>query len=87
MQNFSANSYRGRISEIRGGAISGSDSGTDYGEPEAKKRAFDVSPYRHYSSVDKELILSTVERIHKMTGYPVRFILKQMGISSSTYYP
>ena len=43
-------------------------------------------PYRHYRSEEKELILSSVERVQEMVGAPVEVILDHLGIPPATYY-
>ncbi len=76
----------GRNVKVRGGETSRSDSGTEHGEPGAKKGAFGIAPYRHYSSEEKELILASIERVQEMTGAPVKVILDHLGLPLTTYY-
>ena len=76
----------GRSAEVRIGKAPGSDSRTEYGESGAKKGAMGIAPYRHYSSKEKELILSSVERVQEMVGVPVEVILDHLGIPPATYY-
>ena len=76
----------GRNAEVRVGETSCGDSGTEHGEPGTKKGALGVASYRHYGREEKELILTSVERVHKMVGAPVEVILPHLGISRATYY-
>jgi putative transposase len=76
----------GRSAEVRIGETPCSDSRTEYGESGAKKRAMGITPYRHYSSEEKELILASIERIQQMTGVPVKVILDHLEFPSTTYY-
>ncbi len=76
----------GRNSKVRGGETSCSGSRTEHGESGAKKRAIGITPYRHYSSEEKELILSSVDRVQEMTGAPVKVILDHLGLPLATYY-
>jgi transposase InsO family protein len=77
---------RGRNAKVRIGETSHSDSRAEHGESGAKKRAIGIAPYRHYSSEEKELILTWVERVQQMTGAPVEVILDHLGIPPATYY-
>jgi transposase InsO family protein len=45
-----------------------------------------IEPYRHYNSEEKELILTSVERVQEMIGAPVRVILDHLGLPPATYY-
>ena len=76
----------GRSSKVRIGETPHSDSGTEHGEPGAKKGAMDIAPYRHYSSEEKELILASVESVQEMIGAPVKVILDHLEIPPATYY-
>jgi len=76
----------GRSSKVRIGETSRSDSRTEHGESRAKKGAMDIVHYRHYSSEEKELILSSIERVKEMVGAPVEVILDHLGIPPATYY-
>ncbi len=76
----------GRNAEVRGGETSRCDSRTEHGEFGAKKGAIGITPYRHYSSEEKELILSSVERVQEMIGAPVKVILDHLGLWPATYY-
>ena len=76
----------GRIAEVRIRETSRSNSRTEHGEFGAKKGAIGITPYRHYSSEEKELILSSVEGVQEMIGVPVEVILNHLGIPPATYY-
>ena len=76
----------GGNAKVRYGETPRSDSRTERGEPGAKKRAFGIAPYRHYSSEEKGLILASVERVQEMVGAPLKFILDHLGIPPATYY-
>jgi len=59
---------------------------TEHGESGAKKRAIGITPYSHYSSEEKELILASIERVQQMTGVPTKVILGHLGLPPTTYY-
>ena len=46
----------------------------------------DIGPYGHYSSEEKDLILSSIERVKEMVGAPVEVILDHLGVPPATYY-
>ena len=75
-----------RDAKVRDGATSRCDSRIEHGESGAKKRAIGITPYGHYSSEEKELILASVERVQEMTEAPVKVILDHLGLPSTTYY-
>ena len=75
-----------RDAKVRDGATSRCDSRIEHGESGAKKRAIGITPYSHYSSEEKELILASIERVQEMTGVPVKVILGHLGLSPTTYY-
>ncbi len=75
---------RGRNAKVRVGETSHSDIGTEHGEFGAKKGAMGIAPYRHYSSEEKELILTWVERVQQMIGAPVEVILDHLGVPRHT---
>lgn len=76
----------GGSTKVRGGETPHSDSRTEYGESGAKKGAIGIVPYRHYGIEEKELILSSVERVRETVGLPLEVILDQLGLSTATYY-
>ena len=76
----------GRNAKVRDGETSCCDSRTEHGESGAKKGAIGITPYRHYSSEEKELILASVERVQEMVGAPVKVILDHLGLPLATYY-
>jgi len=73
-------------SKVRSGETSCGNSRIEHGEPGTKKRAFGIEPYRRYNSNEKEQILASIERFHRITGYPVKVILSHLGFPTSTYY-
>ena len=77
---------RRRDAKVRDGATSRCNSRIEHGESGAKKRAFGITPYSHYSSEEKELILASIERVQQMTRVPVKVILGHLGLPPTTYY-
>jgi transposase InsO family protein len=75
-----------RDAKVRDGETSCGDSRTEHGEFRAKKGAIGITPYRHYNSEEKELILASVGRVQEMTGVPVKVILDHLGLPLATYY-
>jgi len=73
----------GRNAKVTGGETSRSNSRTEHGESGAKKGAFGIAPYRHYSSEEKELILASVERVQQMIGGSVKAILDRLGLGET----